>query len=320
MAYRITLIPGDGIGPEVTEAAKRVLEATGVSFQWDIVAAGATVMPRYGTPLPEGVLESIRENKVALKGPVTTPVGSGFRSVNVALRRELDLYACIRPCKTYPGVPSPYRDVDIVIIRENTEDLYAGIEFEKGSPQAGALIKLVADTRSGKIRPDSGLSLKMISEAASRRIVCFAFDSISQRVIIGSLFGPLLIWGFEQDPSVLEGHEGRVLDIVVTPDCKSFISAASDDTIRMWDIDSCKQRTQLSGPIGKVDTVAIAPNGHFAYSIYGDTLVAYDLDVSVRLASLTFDHQITAIAVTPSGKRLAIGDQSGRVHYLSLQI
>ncbi|MEE9367137.1 MAG: isocitrate/isopropylmalate dehydrogenase family protein [Dehalococcoidales bacterium] len=176
MAYNVTLIPGDGVGPEVTEAARRVLEATGVTFKWEAAHAGAEVMDKYGTPLPDSVLESVRKNKVALKGPVTTPVGSGFRSVNVALRKELDLYACLRPCKTYPGVPSRYRDVDIVVVRENTEDLYGGIEFEKGTPEAERLIKLAAETKRGTIREDSGISLKVISEAGSRRIVRFAFE------------------------------------------------------------------------------------------------------------------------------------------------
>ena len=176
MAYNVTLIPGDGIGPEVTEATKRVLEATGIAFHWDLAYAGADVLDKYGTPLPEDVLESIRQNRVALKGPVTTPVGFGFRSVNVALRKELDLYACARPCKTYPGVPSFYQDVDIVVVRENTEDLYAGIEFEKGTTEAAQLIKLTAETKRGKIREDSGISLKMISETGSRRIVKFAFE------------------------------------------------------------------------------------------------------------------------------------------------
>ena len=176
MAYSVTLIPGDGIGPEVTEATKRVLEATGIAFNWEVAYAGAGVMNKYGTPLPDYVLESIRKSKVALKGPITTPVGSGFRSVNVALRKELDLYACIRPCKLYPGIPSPYKDVDIVIIRENTEDLYIGIEFEKGSPEATRLVKLIAETKGNSIRTDSGLSIKMISETGSRRIAKFAFE------------------------------------------------------------------------------------------------------------------------------------------------
>jgi len=176
MSYNVTLIPGDGIGPEVTEATRRVLEATGVTFNWDLAHAGAEVMDRYGTPLPELVLESVRKNKVALKGPVTTPIGSGFRSVNVALRQKLDLYACVRPCKTYLGVPSLYKNVDIVIIRENTEDLYAGIEFERGTPEVAQLIKLVTEAKRGTVREDSGISLKMISETGSRRIVKFAFE------------------------------------------------------------------------------------------------------------------------------------------------
>ena len=176
MAYNITLIPGDGIGPEVTEAARRVLEATGVVFDWEVVLAGADAITRYGTPLPDYVLESIRKNRVALKGPITTPVGSGFRSVNVALRKELDLYANVRPCRTFPGAPSLYKDVDIVIIRESTEDLYAGIEFEKGTNEASRLTELIVDIKGEVIRSDSGFSIKMISETGSRRIVRFAFE------------------------------------------------------------------------------------------------------------------------------------------------
>lgn len=176
MDYNITLIPGDGVGPEITEATKRVLEATGVKFNWELACAGAGVMAKHGTPLPDAVLASIRRNKVALKGPVTTPVGTGFRSVNVALRRALDLYACVRPCKTYPGAPTPYKDVDIVIIRENTEDLYAGVEFEKGTGEALELIDFINSRKGEVIRADSGLSIKMISEAGTRRIVKYAFD------------------------------------------------------------------------------------------------------------------------------------------------
>ena len=176
MVYNVTLIPGDGIGPEVTEAARRVLEATGVVFQWDMAEAGADVIDKYGTPLPDSVLESARKNKVALKGPITTPVGSGFRSVNVALRKKLDLYACVRPCKTYPGVSSPYKNVDLVVVRENEEDLYAGIEFERGTPEALKLIQLTAEAKRGNISEDSGISLKVISETGSRRIVRFAFE------------------------------------------------------------------------------------------------------------------------------------------------
>ena len=175
MVYTVTLIPGDGTGPEVTTAARRVLEATGLKFEWEIAEAGAGVMEKYGTPLPDSVIESIKKNKIALKGPVTTPIGVGFRSVNVALRKKLDLYACLRPCKIYPGVLSPFKEVDIVVVRENTEDLYAGIEYEKGTTEAAKLIQVVNETR-GKVREDSGISLKIISEFGTRRIVKYAFD------------------------------------------------------------------------------------------------------------------------------------------------
>ncbi len=175
MAYRVTLIPGDGTGPEIVEATRRVLEATGVGFSWDIAYAGVYALEKFGTPLPDATLESIRKNKVALKGPVTTPVGTGFRSVNVALRKILDLYVCLRPCKSFPGIPGPYQNVDIVVVRENTEDLYAGIEYEKGKPETAKLLSFVSETQ-GKTREDSGVSLKLISDFGSRRIVKYAFD------------------------------------------------------------------------------------------------------------------------------------------------
>ena len=176
MAHNVTLIPGDGTGPEISEATRRVLEATGVKFSWELAYAGAGVIEEQGTPLPEAVIASIRKNRVAIKGPVTTPVGTGFRSVNVALRKALDLYACVRPCKTYPGVPSPYRDVDIVIVRENTEDLYAGVEFERGTPEARDLAAFINGRLGDVIRDDSGLSVKMITEYGTRRIVKYAFE------------------------------------------------------------------------------------------------------------------------------------------------
>jgi isocitrate dehydrogenase (NAD+) len=170
------LIPGDGIGPDITKATRRVLEATGTSINWEVVYAGAEVMEKYGTPLPDHVLNSIKKNKVAIKGPVTTPIGSGFRSVNVALRKQLELYACVRPCKSYLGAPTIYKDVDIVVVRENTEGLYSGIEFEKGSPQAAELIKKIEEIHGAKIRKDSGISIKPISEMGSQRIIYFAFE------------------------------------------------------------------------------------------------------------------------------------------------
>jgi isocitrate dehydrogenase (NAD+) len=174
--HRVTLIPGDGTGPEISEATRRVLEATGVAFDWDVQHAGTDVMDEYGTPLPEQVLDSIRANKVAIKGPITTPVGTGFRSVNVALRKELDLYMCLRPCKSYKGVRSRYEDIDLVVVRENHEDLYAGIEFEQGSPDARKLIDFMADLGARRVREDSGISIKPISVTGTRRIVKAAFE------------------------------------------------------------------------------------------------------------------------------------------------
>ncbi|MBC7643800.1 MAG: isocitrate/isopropylmalate dehydrogenase family protein [Thermoleophilia bacterium] len=176
MTYRVTLIPGDGIGPELSEATRRVLEATGVSFDWDVREAGADVMDKNdGNPLPPHVLESIRQNKVAIKGPITTPVGSGFRSVNVALRKELDLFGQVRPAKSYEGVRSRYTDVDLVIIRENTEDLYAGIEYAEGSPDAKELIEWIR-AKGGELRSDSGISIKPISITGTKRVFKFAFE------------------------------------------------------------------------------------------------------------------------------------------------
>jgi isocitrate dehydrogenase (NAD+) len=176
MAYKVTFIPGDGVGPELSEATRRVLEATGIAFDWDVQEAGADVMDKYGTPLPEHVLESIRRNGVAIKGPITTPVGTGFRSVNVALRKELDLYCCLRPCKWYPGVRSRYENVDLVICRENHEDLYAGIEFEEGKPETRKLIDFISELSGKTIREDSGISIKPISVTGTKRIVRYAFD------------------------------------------------------------------------------------------------------------------------------------------------
>ena len=176
MAHRVTFIPGDGVGPELSEATRRVLEGTGVEFDWDVQEAGADVIEKYGTPLPEPVLESIRANGVAIKGPLTTPIGTGFRSVNVALRKELDLFACLRPCKWYRGVRSRYENIDLVIVRENHEDLYAGIEFQEGSPEAKQVIDFLNSLQPRRIREDSGLSIKPISITGTRRIARFAFD------------------------------------------------------------------------------------------------------------------------------------------------
>lgn len=178
MAHRVTLIPGDGIGPEITEATVRILDATGVPFEWERQEAGVTYMEKTGdkNPLPDSVLESIRRNKLALKAPIGTPIGTGFRSVNVSLRQGLDLYACVRPCKVYPGIVSRYAAVNLVIIRENTEDLYAGIEFDRNTEAMNALDELVGKYSTKKLPRDCAVSLKPISEAGSRRIVEFAFQ------------------------------------------------------------------------------------------------------------------------------------------------
>jgi isocitrate dehydrogenase (NAD+) len=176
MRYPVTLIPGDGTGPEITEATRRVLEATGVEFDWHVHDAGLAVFEKQNTVLPETVIESIRETKVGLKGPITTPVGKGFRSANVALRKSLDLYANLRPAKTFKGLRSRYDDVDLIICRENTEDLYAGIEYQRGTPELEELIDFIGRTTGQHLSKDSAISIKYISVASSRRIVKFAFE------------------------------------------------------------------------------------------------------------------------------------------------
>jgi len=175
MAHEVTLIPGDGTGPELIDATRRVLEATGVEFEWVEQPAGVDVYEAEGTPFPDRTLDSLRRTKIGIKGPTTTPVGSGFRSVNVLLRKELDLYACIRPCKAYEGVRTRFPETDIVIVRENTEDLYAGIEFEKGSEDNAKLREFLAGLGS-PVREDAGISIKPISVFGSERIVRSAFE------------------------------------------------------------------------------------------------------------------------------------------------
>ncbi len=172
----VTLILGDGVGPELAQAARKCIDATGAGIKWDVKEAGSDVIEKYGTPLPEETIESVRKNGVALKAPITTPIGSGFRSINVALRQMLDLYACVRPCKTYKGVRSKYTDIDLVVVRENTEDIYAGIEFEKGKDDTAELINWLNKHSKKQIRPDSGISIKPISITGTQRIVKFAFE------------------------------------------------------------------------------------------------------------------------------------------------
>jgi isocitrate dehydrogenase (NAD+) len=174
----VTLIPGDGIGPEVSEATRRVLDATGVEIEWLVAEAGASTLEREGTTLPTRVLEQIRRSRVAIKGPITTPVGSGFRSVNVELRQTLDLFASVRPSRSLAGLPTPYPNVDLVVIRENTEDLYQGIEFRQGTPEAHELREELLRLSGREVRDDSGFTVKPISVTGTRRIVRFALDYV----------------------------------------------------------------------------------------------------------------------------------------------
>ncbi len=174
--HTVTLIPGDGIGVETSAAMQRVVQAAGADIEWEVAEAGAHMMESCGTPLPESTIEAVRKNKVAIKGPITTPVGTGFRSVNVALRKTLNLNVCLRPVISIPGAGGRYQDVDLVIVRENSEDLYAGIEFEEGSKEASELIEFCAQKGAGAIRPDSGISIKPISITASENIVRYAFE------------------------------------------------------------------------------------------------------------------------------------------------
>jgi isocitrate dehydrogenase (NAD+) len=176
MSYRVTLLPGDGIGPEVTKAMRACVDATGVKINWDEVIVGAPAIEKFGTPLPQAAIESVKKNKVAIKGPIETPIGKGFRSVNVQLRQELDLYACVRPAKYIEGTKAVNTKVDIVIFRENTEDLYAGVEFDVNSPEAKHLIQEINKVSVKKVREDSAISIKPISIFGSERIIRYAFE------------------------------------------------------------------------------------------------------------------------------------------------
>ncbi len=176
VTYQVSLIPGDGIGPEVTKATRRVLEATGLTFQWEYCDAGQAALEKHGVVLPEATLESVRRNGIGLKGPITTPVGGGFRSVNVGLRQALSLYANLRPGKTIPGVQSTFDDIDLVIVRENMEDTYAGVEFDTGTPEATEVIAAINARSAKKVAADAAITIKMITPEGSRRIVEYAFD------------------------------------------------------------------------------------------------------------------------------------------------
>lgn len=238
MTRRITLIPGDGIGPEVALATQRCVDATGVKVEWEIVHAGTDIMAKAGTPLPDNVLESVRRNKIAIKGPVTTPVGSGFRSVNVALRKELDLYACLRPCKLYPGIRSMHPKIDLIVVRENTEDLYAGIEFDAGTPESRALTQKILELNpKARMHPDPAISIKPISVFGSERIIRFAFETalkygrkkvtaVHKANIMKCTDGLFLRVGRE----VAKQYEGRVVfeDRIVDNMCMQLVQRPQD--------------------------------------------------------------------------------------------
>jgi isocitrate dehydrogenase (NAD+) len=181
VVHRITLIPGDGIGPEVTDAARLVVEATGVEVSWDVQDIGRRAWDARGEVVPASTISSIRDNGVALKGPIETPADGGVRNANVALRQELDLFANIRPCRRYPGVPSVYGDVDLVVVRENIEDTYTGVEFEVGTVEVERLIAFIEEMTDVRIRRDSGISVKAISRSGSERVVRFAFEEAARR-------------------------------------------------------------------------------------------------------------------------------------------
>ena len=235
--YNITLIPGDGIGPELADAAKRCVDALSLDIKWDIMDAGLGAIEKYKTPLPAHTLDSIRKNKVAIKGPITTPVGTGFRSVNVELRKTLDLYACLRPCKTYKGVRSKYDNIDLVIVRENTEDLYAGIEFEEGLKDTRDLIATLEKMSARKIRPNSAISIKPISVEGTKRIVKFAFEyaiknnrkkvtAVHKANIMKFTDGLFL----EVAREVAKGYEGRIGfdDRIVDNMCMQLVQKPED--------------------------------------------------------------------------------------------
>ena len=270
MVHRITLIPGDGIGPEVVEATRRAVEATGVGVAWDRQAMGSGAFARTGRSLPAATLASIRENRVALKGPIETPVTSGLRSVNLTLRQELDLFANVRPCRRYPGVPSVYEDVDLGVVRENTEGMYTGIEFEMGTAAVKELIGFVEDTTGRRIREDSGISIKSISERGSDRIVRFAFDwavAHGRHAVTAS-----------HKANIMKCSDGLFLEVARRVAAKEYPDVAFDDRI----IDAlCMQLIQaperfdvlvmpnLYGDVvaelgaGLCGGVGVAPGAHF---------------------------------------------------------
>jgi isocitrate dehydrogenase (NAD+) len=228
MSHTISIIPGDGTGPEICKATRHVLDNSGAALVWEEVIAGEAALKDYDTLLPQSTLDSIKKNKIALKGPITTPIGKGFRSINVAMRQELSLYACVRPCKSYKGVRSRYENINLVIVRENTEDLYAGVEWDRDTPEANQIIEM----SKGKIRPGSAISIKPISEEGSRRLIKYAFEyavannrkkitAVSKANIMKFTDGLFYAVGRE----VAKGYEGRVQyeEVLVDAMCMQLV-------------------------------------------------------------------------------------------------
>jgi len=278
MAYRVTLVPGDGIGPEVVGAARRAVEATGVGIEWDVRELGTAAAIREGTPLPQETLESIRANGVCLKGPIATPAASGLRSVNVALRQSLDLFACLRPCRLSPGIPSQYEHVDLVVVRENTEGMYTGIEFEQGAAATKDLIAFIAERTGRTIREDSGISIKTISEQGSARITRFALSYATSN-------GRSRVTASHK-ANIMKFSDGLFLEVARRVAAEEFPDVAFDDRI----IDAlCMQLIQaperfdvlvmpnLYGDIvsslvaGEIGGLGVAPGGHF-----GDAVAVFE--------------------------------------------
>jgi isocitrate dehydrogenase (NAD+) len=278
LSHRVTLIPGDGIGPEVTLAARRAIEATGVGVEWEVRELGQAALAREGTSLPPATLEAIRETGVALKGPVATPVGAGIRSINVEFRQALDLYACIRPCRLYPGIPSAYERVDLVVVRENTEGMYTGIEFEQGAAATKELIEFIQERAGRSIRDDSGISIKTISERGSERIVRRAF-------VYAKAHGRQKVTASHK-ANIMKFSDGLFLEVARRVAAEEFPDIAFDDRI----IDAlCMQLIQaperfdvlvmpnLYGDVvsdlvaGEIGGLGVAPGGHF-----GETMAVFE--------------------------------------------
>jgi isocitrate dehydrogenase (NAD+) len=276
--HHVTLIPGDGIGPEVIDAARRAVEATGAAIGWDERHVGLAAFSAEGAALPEETLASIRRTGVALKGPVETPDASGLRNVNVVLRQALDLYACVRPCRRYPGVPSVYEELDLVVVRENTEDLYTGVEFEMGEPATKELIRFIGEKTGAWIREDSGVSIKAISEAGSARIVRFAFryaQEHGRRKVTAS-----------HKANIMKFSDGLFLEVARRIAAKEFpgigfeeriIDALCMQLIRRPDAFDVLVMPNLYGDVvseigaGLIGGVGIAPGAHF-----GDDIAVFE--------------------------------------------